>query len=171
MDFSELIQRRKSVRRFSKRPVSERDLKKILSAVQLAPSAGNLQAFYIAVVRERELIEMLAEAALGQEAVREAPAVLCFFADPERSSIRYGTRGRKLYSLQDATIACCYAQLQATNLGLASVWIGAFRDRAVQQIAGIPSHLIPVALLPVGYPAEEPSRPPRRPLSKLVKWL
>ena len=104
--------------------------------------------------------------------VRELPAVtgcedMVFCANPARSAAKYRERGTRLYAIQDATIACAFAMLAATALGLGTVWVGAFDDVAVQKVLGT-RDLLPVAILPIGYAAEEPEPTPRRSLSDLV---
>ncbi|HIE50731.1 MAG TPA: nitroreductase [Armatimonadetes bacterium] len=168
MDFFETISRRRSVRAFTGQAVEEEKLQRILEAVNAAPSAGDLQAYEVVLVREEETKKALARAAWGQNFIAQAPVVLVFVANPERSSWRYGRRGEELYCLQDATIACTHAHLAATALGLGSVWVGAFQDSAVAQAVGVSPPLRPVAILPLGYPAESPSPTPRRPLNELV---
>jgi len=76
--------------------------------------------------------------------------------------------GEELYSLQDATIACTFAHLAAVALGLGSCWIGAFNDNAVRQVIGAPQNMRPVAILPIGVPADMPEPRERRPLSDLI---
>ncbi len=171
MEFLEIAGRRRSIREFADRPLEEEKLQRILEVVSLAPSAGNLQAHEIYVVMDLQKKKALAKASLGQEFVAAAPVVLVFCARPERSAGRYGERGRRLYSLQDATIACTYAMLAVTDLGLATVWVGAFGDSAVSSALGLPAELQPVALLPIGYAAEQPAATSRRPLNDLVHWL
>lgn len=171
MELTEITEKRRSIRAFADRPLEEEKLQRILELTSQAPSAGNLQAHEIYVVTDRQQKQALAKASLGQDFVAAAPVVLVFCAHPERSAGRYGERGRLLYSLQDATIACTYAMLAVTDLGLATVWVGAFGDEAVSRAIALPSHLRPVALLPIGYGAEQPVATPRRPLSDLVHWL
>lgn len=167
-DFFEVIAERRSVRAFAVRPVEEEKVQRILETANRAPSAGNQQAYEIYLARSRACKQALAEAAYGQQFLAEAPIVLIFCANPARSAARYRERGERLYALQDATIACTFAMLSATALGLASVWIGAFHEPAVRRAAGIPEALTPVALLPIGYAAEEPMPLPRRSLKDLV---
>ena len=111
------------------------------------------------------------EAALEQTFMAQAPVVLVFCANPARSSRRYGQRGVRLYSIQDATIACTFSMLAATELGLATVWIGAFDDDAVRQAIRLPDALLPVAMLPIGYAGEHPEPTGRRKLEDLVHEL
>jgi len=168
MDFFEAVEQRQSIRAFESRPVEEEKLRKILETANAAPSAGNLQAYEIYVVRKRQDRAALARAALHQDFVASAPVVLVFCTHPARSSGKYGARGARLYSVQDATIACAFAMLAVTSLGLASVWVGAFRDEGVREALRLSDDLQPVALLPVGYPAESPERAERRTLADLV---
>jgi nitroreductase len=168
MEFSELVKRRRSIRVFTRQAVEEDKLQEILRAANLAPSAGNLQAYEIFVARGREKRAELASAAYGQDFVRAAPVVVVFCAHPALSEPRYRERGRRLYAVQDATIACTFAMLAATDLGLGTVWVGAFSDEAVWKAIGSPQGVQPVAMLPIGYPGESPAATPRRRLSSLA---
>jgi nitroreductase len=168
MDYFDLIERRHSVRAYLSKPVEDAAVQAILAAANQAPSAGNLQAYEIYLVAGSAQRLALAQAAHGQDFIAQAPIVLVFCAHPKRSAQRYGRRGADLYALQDATIACTYAMLAATALGLASVWVGAFDAASVHHvIQADPDHL-PVAILPFGYAAESPGAAPRRSLSDLV---
>jgi nitroreductase len=161
MKFSDLVRKRHSVRAYSPRPVEEAKLKAIMEAVNSAPSAGGLQAYEVFAVKEEKKKRELARAALGQDFIVEAPVCLVFSANPKRSSVKYGARGEELYSLQDATIAAAFAMLAVVDLGLSTVWVGAFDDEEVKEVVGADS-LRPVAILPIGYAAEEPEATPRR---------
>jgi len=171
MDYFTLIEERHSVRVYQQREVEDEKLQSIFHAANRAPSAGDLQAYHIVAVRSPEVRQALARAALDQGSVAQAPVILVFLADPGRSGAKYGHRGETLYSLQDATIACAYAQLAAHDLGLGSCWVGAFRKDAVREAIGSPPEQVPVALLTLGYPAEEPQITPRRSLTDLVRWF
>jgi len=168
MEFLELAKQRRSVRVFTRQPVEDEKLQQVLRAANLAPSAGNLQAYEIYVVRGREGRAALASAAYAQDFVRDAPVVLVFCTHPARSEPRYRERGRRLYSLQDATIACTFAMLAVADLGLATVWVGAFSDEAVWKAIGSPEGVQPVAMLPIGYAGEAPAPTSRRRLSSLA---
>jgi nitroreductase len=171
MELSDVLNTRRSIRAFTSQQVEQAKLRQILEAGNSAPSAGNLQAYEVYVVTDPQQRKALARAALDQEFLASAPVVLAFCANPARNMGRYGERGRRLYALQDATIACTYAMLTATDLGLATVWVGAFNDDAVSKVLRLPVGLLPVAMLPVGYAAEHPAAAPRRPLDDLVHSL
>ncbi len=168
MEFFDVLDNRRSVRAYAAQAVEEDKIDSILQAANRAPSAGNLQAYEIYVIRSTKVLRALGSAALGQLFVAGAPLALVFCAHPARTERRYGERGRRLYSVQDATIACTYAMLTATALGLATVWIGAFDETKVRSIIGGPEDQIPVAILPIGYPAESPAPASRRRLEDLV---
>ncbi len=170
MEFYELIQRRCSVRAYSANPVDPAVLERILHAVSRAPSAGNLQAYRIDIVRRVLKRRALAAAAGDQDFLAQAPLDLVFFADSDRSAVTYGKRGASLYAIQDATIAAAYAILAATSEGLSSAWVGAFDDSKVSAVCG-EMKLRPIAIVPVGHGAEIPEATSRRPLGEIVREL
>jgi nitroreductase len=168
MDYFEAVKTRRSIRAFQKKPVEEEKIRRIIEVINLAPSAGDLQAYEVIVVKDPMLKDKLAKAALDQSFVSEAPVCFVFVAYPQRSSKKYGRRGSELYSVQDATIATTYAMLAATVLGLSSTWVGSFDDEAVARAVGATGGKRPVAILPVGYAAESPESTPRRPVSDIA---
>ncbi|HEY1197654.1 MAG TPA: nitroreductase family protein [Thermoplasmata archaeon] len=170
MEFPELIQRRRSTRSYSADPVDPVALDRILHTVSRAPSAGNLQAYRIFVVRSAQKRHALAVAAGGQEFLEQAPIDLVFFADPDRSATRYGKRGASLYAIQDATIAATFAVLAATDEGLSTVWVGAFDESAVRAVCG-ETGLRPVALVAIGHAAETPGETTRRSLGEIAREI
>ena len=71
----------------------------------------------------------------------------------------------------DAAIAMEHIVLAATNEGLGTCWIGAFDEKAVKEVLGIPDHIRVVAMTPLGYPAEEKGEVTnRKPLSDIVHY-
>lgn len=168
MELESVLRNRRSIRAYKDQPVEEEKIRAILEAAGSAPSAGNLQAYEIVQVKDSEVRSALARAALDQDFIVTAPVVLVFLANAIRSSARYGQRGRRLYAVQDATIACAYAHLRAADLGLGSVWVGAFDDEAVRRAVGAPEEIRPVSILPIGHPAESPAASPRRGLDDLI---
>jgi len=171
-DFFETVRHRHSVRKYrSDVPVEAEKIHAILEMACAAPSAGDLQAYRIVVVKDAPLRTALSSAAGHQSFIAEAPVCLVFCSDPLRSGQKYGERGRELYAVQDATIAATYAQLATVAAGLASTWVGAFDEAAVAKILELEPGLKPLALLSVGYAAELPESTPRRPLRDVVSYL
>ncbi len=163
MDSSEFfgfLETRASVREYEHEPVTEEEVDYILRCAGTAPSAGNLEAWDVIVVRDPETREALAEAAFSQEHVELAPVILVVCANYVRSMSRYGDRGI-LYGLEDATIACTYMMLAAHAKQIRSCWTGAFDDEGIREILNLPQHSRPVALLALGkghLPAQKPGR-------------
>jgi len=164
----EVVTERHSIRAFTDQAIADDVLKKILETVNRAPSAGNLQAFDVYQVTKQKHKEALMRAAHDQEFIAQAPVVLVFCAVPARSAVRYRERGESLYCIQDTTIACTFAMLAATALGLGSVWVGAFDEETVKEIIGVEPGHRPVAMLPIGYPNATPCIRPRRALEDIV---
>ena len=168
MDFFEIVKTRQSIRAFQDKPIEREQVQQILETINRAPSAGNLQGYEVYLVTDHTVRQALARSTNGQDFITQAPLALVFCAHPGRSAKKYDQRGTTLYCVQDATIACAYAQLAVTALGLASVWVGAFNEDAVRAAIGVGHDLRPVAFLPIGYAAETPEHRSRRALVELV---
>lgn len=164
MDVYSAMRERRSVRAYRPDPVPEEALRRMLEAARLAPSAKNLQPWKLVVVRDPERRRRLAEAAYGQDFVAEAPVVIAAVAlDPERV-MRCGVPS---YAV-DVAIAVDHLTLAAVQEGLGTCWIGSFSQEEVRRVLGVPERYRVVALLPVGYPADEPLPKWRKGLDELV---
>ncbi|MEM3703685.1 MAG: nitroreductase family protein [Candidatus Bathyarchaeia archaeon] len=170
MDVFEAIMGRRSIRAFQSRDVPFEIVEKLIEAARWAPSAGNIQPWEFVIVRNPETKKRLAEAALGQSFIEEAPVVIVVCADEERSASGYGSRGRTLYCIQDTAAAIQNIHLAAYALGLSTCWVGAFREDEARKILKIPEGVRPVAIIPVGYPAESPTPRSRRPLKQIIHY-
>jgi nitroreductase len=148
-EFFDFLTSRSSVRGYQDDEVSEHELVFILDSASTAPSAGNLEAWDVVVVKDLDQKEALAAAAYEQTHVAEAPVLFVVCANYVRSMSRYGDRGI-LYAVQDATIACTYMMLAAHAERLASCWVGAIDENEVRAILGLPPHVRPLAILTVG---------------------
>ncbi|MCX8172803.1 MAG: nitroreductase family protein [Archaeoglobaceae archaeon] len=165
----ELIFKRVSIRKFHSKEIDEKTIKLILEAGNAAPSAGNLQARDFVVVRDPAIKNELAKASLRQMFVAQAPVVIVVCANYPRSMRVYGERGR-LYAEQDATAAVENILLAVTALNLGAVWVGAFDEKRVSEILGLPTHVRPMAIIPIGFPAEQPPRRSRYPIEELTHY-
>lgn len=171
MQVSKAIKKRRSIRKFDQsKQVTDEQIEKLLEAAKWAPSAGNLQSFFLYVVRQQKIKDQLAEAANSQEFICEASVVFVACADKSQVSY-YGERGKILYCIRDATIAIQNIWLALTEMGLGAVWVGAFSEGDISKILDLPKHHRPVAMLPVSYPAESPPAPRRKPITKISKKL
>ncbi|MHC4276409.1 MAG: nitroreductase family protein [Planctomycetota bacterium] len=166
----EIIKKRRSVRRFMDRDIPEKIVQQLVEALIWAPSAGNLQSRRFYFIRNRQLRDDLVLSAWGQNFIAEAPLAVVACADM-RISAHYGNRGTDLYALQDVAASVQNLLLLACEHGLATVWVGAFDEQGVAQALGLPEHLRPVAIVPVGYPAEQPRAPRRLSHDKAVVFI
>ena len=170
MDIIEVIRTRRSIRSFKPDPIPKEDLMKILEAAIWAPSAGNCQPWEFIVVTREDLKRSIAFAALGQMWIAEAPVVVVVCANISRSERRYGERGRNLYVIQDTAAAIQNMLLTAHALGYGTCWVGAFNESAVMKALNIPKGVRPIAIIPIGKPAESPLPSSRRPLEEVLHW-
>jgi SagB-type dehydrogenase family enzyme len=113
------------------------------------PEGHRAQSISTADVREA-----LAEAALGQAAVAEAPAVFVITAVPARTEAKYGGRAERYVHMEAGHVAQ-NVLLQAVALGLGSVPTGAFADEEVARVLELPPGEVPLYLVPVGHSAED----------------
>jgi len=170
VDVFEAIRGRRSIRAFESREVPEELVERLIEAARWAPSAGNIQPWEFIIVRKQEIKRKLAEAALYQSFIEEAPVVIVVCVDEARSAQGYGIRGKTLYCIQDTAAAIQNIHLAAYSMGLGTCWVGAFREDEARKVLKTPAGIRPVAIIPVGYPAETPSPRSRRPLKQIVHY-
>ena len=170
MEFLQLSEARYSLRKFSDRPVEAEKLAAILEAGRNAPTAHNLQPQRIFVLRSPEALEKADACA----AAHFHPRVILVVAYDPEAAWKRETDGKNHGEI-DASIAATQMMLEAADLGLGTTYVGMFEPEkllaAFPEMAG----LCPIAMLPLGYPAEgaHPSRlhADRKPLEELVKYL
>ena len=172
MDVEACIEGRTSIRDFKPDPIEDEIVEESLRMANLAPSAGNLQARDFVVIRDVSAKKALAGAAFNQEFIRKAPVVIVCCANLDRIK-HYQDRGRTLYCLQDVAAGIENMMLYLFSKGIGSVWVGAFDERKASAALSLPSHARPVAIVPIGYPAEQGVRRRRLPNETFVhmeKW-
>ncbi len=173
MEIQEAISKRRSIRSFRDEGVSEDAVRQIIEAGILAPSAGNCQPWEFVVIRDKMTKQKLAQAALGQRFVSQVPVVIVVCANIKRSASRYGSRGQELYCIQDTAAAIENMLLMAVSKGLGTCWVGAFNEVLAKEALELPVGIRPVAIIPLGHPAETPQMPKRRIYRDVVhheKW-
>lgn len=170
MNLMDALRGRRSIRRYLKGPVTKEMARALVEAGETAPSAGNLRARRYFVVTKPDIRKALAMAAYGQHHVESAPLLIVVCADLKRSSSRYGDRGG-LYSIQDATASVMCLLLAAHDMGLGACWSGAFDEEIVKEALSLEDHILPVAIISLGWPGETPSPPPRRQEREILSWI
>jgi nitroreductase len=167
----DLLYSRYSCRKFGADPVDPEDLGRLRQALQWAPSAGNAQPWLFYEISDRETRAALAAAALGQHFIADAPLVYAICADPDVAERAYGKRGRTFYVLQDTAAATMCLLIAAHGLGYGACWVGAFDEERVARALDLPESLRPVALVPVGRPAEADQCPGRKSEAGLFRFI
>ncbi|MCI4360763.1 MAG: nitroreductase family protein [Thermoplasmata archaeon] len=152
MDLFEAIRTYRSCRQYLPKPVPSEKLRAVLGAARLAPSQGNFQPWRFVVVQDDELKRRLAQACVRGRIVGEAPVVVVAFSVEEDIPVTIGGY-ISAYPL-DVAVAIDHLQLAATAEGLGSIWMVDFHEDKVRAVLGVPEGIHPIAILPLGYPAE-----------------
>lgn len=162
----DLIEKRKSIRSYKPQDVEEEKLNYILQAFRKAPSAKNLQPWKLIVVKDKKKISDLSIACNNQTFISEAPILIVACAKEDEA---YGVMGGYMNSYPiDIALALEHLILAATEKGLGTCWIGAFKEKLVKDLLDVPDNVRVVAITPVGYPAIEGRTRGRKPISEIV---
>ncbi len=176
MDVREAIGKRRSVRFYSEDPVTENTIHELLDAARLAPSGCNAQPWRFLVVRERDTVqELKRQKAFPQNFVYEAPVIIVCCGDPDAYLGRYGGENqvadgsvpedpdaqRALFksvegknaarTLRDVAIASAFLVLRATELGLATSYVGLIDEAVLHTVLAIPERLVIPFIITAGY--------------------
>lgn len=175
MDVFDAVMKRRSVRKFKPAPVPDDVLLKMLEAARFAPSWANTQCWRFIVVKEKETRAKIAEAFPprnpGFSSLMTAPIVIVAFAEKFKSGFYKGeasTNKSEYWYMFDVALALQNMVLTAWEKGLGSVYLGLFDANKVAAALNIPADYEVVAIVPFGYPDEEPKCPPRKSLDEIV---
>jgi len=170
MDFEMILKKRRMVRSFGDKKVDDAQIVKLLRNAHRAPSAGFLQQQEFIVVKDMAIKAKLAEAAVGQDFIAQAPVVIVVCANTDRVVKRYGDRGVNFYSIIDGAFASMLTLLTVVNEGLAACFVGAFEDAKVGKILKLPKHVKPIGIIPVGHSDEPPEKLERISLEETIHY-
>ncbi len=168
MDFETVVKKRWMCREYLDRDVPPEKVDRILDLASRYPSAGHTQPQEFIMVRDQRVKEALAHAALDQMFIAEAPLVIVVVSDTKRSVPRYGKRGVNFYSIIDGSFAAMLILLAVVNEGLGACFVGAFYDREVRHVLGLPSAVRPIGIISIGYCAEGPGKVSRRSKARII---
>ena len=171
MEFSEVIKKRRSTRKFTNDPVSREQIIKMLEAAIAAPNACNMQSWHFYVITDKKVRARLAEEKAVTDWATTAPVMFVVCTDATAITARFGERADKLFAVQDNAAAIENLLLCAADLGLGGCFMGAFDEAKCREIVGVKPEHRPVAVVPVGVPAIELPARPRNPLSAVVTFL
>jgi nitroreductase len=162
MSVLDLILTRRSIRRYEAKDIPEDVMKQILEAGRQAPSAVNKQPIHFTIVKDHEIAKKFSSLPFNGF-IKDAPAVVVGCAD-----IKSLLTGK--WAVVDATIAMQNMVIAAWALGVGSCWIGAFDEKKVKESLKIPDKWKVVALLTLGYPAEQPKPKKKKPIEELFSF-
>jgi nitroreductase len=157
----DILQRRRSIRRFETRPVEPEKIDLLAEAALRAPSSRGLNPWEFVIVTDPATLQALGRAKPhGAEFLAAAPLAMVIAADPERCDVW----------TEDCAIAAIIVQLAAVSLGLGSCWVqirlrphgdGRTAEAYVREVVGLPDRLVVDCIIGIGYPAENKSPHPR----------
>lgn len=149
----DLLMKRRSIRRYTDKPVEKEKIDQLIRAALLAPTSRNSRAWEYIVVEDKKLLEKLALSKAGAQPLKGAALGIVVLANPEKSDVW----------VEDTSIATIILQLTAQSLGLGSCWVqirermykeGITAEEYVREILGIPDSLKVESIVSIGYPDE-----------------
>lgn len=167
MEFIDLAKKRYAARTFEEREVEKEKIFQVLEAGRNAPSAVNFQPWHFIVITDPNMKNAIAES-YPRKWFQESPVIIVACGDHSKSWKR---KDGKDHCDIDLAIAIDHMTLAATELGLGTCWVCAFDAKRCHEILDLPDHLEVIALLPMGYPAEEsiPEKK-RKTFEEIVSW-
>jgi nitroreductase len=151
----EAILSRRSIRKYTKEPVSDEIVKELLKAAMAAPSAVNQQPWHFIVIKDRQILDEIPKIQPYSRMLRDVSVavVVCCDLNLEKA---------KGFWVLDCSAATQNILIAAQAKGLGTVWLGFYpredRVKGLQKLLGVPEHVIPFSVIPIGYPAEQ--KPP-----------
>lgn len=155
MDFKDLVQRRRSIRKFTDQPLDQEDVHAILRAALMSPTSKNSRVWQFVVVDKPDVLARLAQSkSAGAEFLSGAPLAVAVCGDAESSDMW----------VEDGSIAAISMQYQAAELGLGSCWAqmrlrghadGTSADEVIRELLHLPDTVSVLCVLGFGHPAIE----------------
>ncbi|MBD3277620.1 MAG: nitroreductase family protein [Candidatus Aegiribacteria sp.] len=149
----EAIRKRRSIRKYQDREISREAMEALLRSAMQAPSARNRQPWEFLVIRDREVLKKIPEYHPYSSMVPDAGAAVLVCGNTDLQE-------EPGYIAQDCSAAIQNMLLEAVQQGLGAVWLGVFprkeRMEGMTELFKLPANVIPVALISIGYPAEDP---------------
>ena len=176
---SDTLNQRRTIRKYSNQPIIAEVMNRLLQTAAQASNTGNMQAYSVVVTTDNEIKQQLSPAHFNQPMITQAPAVLTFCADFNRFSQWCKQRNAdpgydNLQSFMATAIdAMIFAQtfaVAAEREGLGICYLGTTTYNAAEiiDVLGLPTLVVPITTITVGYPAENPPLTDRLPLEAIV---
>ena len=172
------IEERKSVRKYSPRPVEKEKLDAILESARIAPSGHNKQPWHFIVVADAKKREEVVLACRQQRWMISAPVFIVCIADirarvqsDQPICVDEESPSFELKRvIRDTAIATSYIQLEARHQGLDTCWVGYYDQKDIRPLLGIPDDKFIVGIVTVGYADEVPVPRPRKRMEEILHY-
>lgn len=165
MEFTKIMEKRETVRKFDGRKPSEAQLTYILEAGRIAPTACNNQPQRVYVLESEDALKKMDQASPCRYGASEA---LLVCADKEAA---FTLNGQSSYAV-DASIAATHMLLAACDVGVDSAWIGVFDPEKTRRIFGLPERIVPICFIDLGFRTEDypgnPTHNQRNPMEQMA---
>ena len=146
----DFIYKRRSIRKFTSEPVNEDQITELLRAAMAAPSAGDQRPWEFIIITDRKLLNAIPSLHPYSKMITQAPAAIMICGNMQKQKHGHWD--------QDCSAATENLLLAASNMGLGAVWLGVYpvadRVKGLSKLFKLPEHVMPLSLVPVGYPAE-----------------
>lgn len=143
---------RRSIRKYTCKPVSDKNIEELLKAAMASPSAGNQQPWEFIVIKDKKILNEITKFHPYSKCLSEAPLAIAVCADLKKET-------HKGYWVQDCAAATENILIEAQYLGLGAVWLGIYpredRVKGLKKILNLPEEVIPLSLVSIGHPAEK----------------
>lgn len=160
---------RRSTRSFNSKRISHEQLESLLCAGMAAPSAVNKQPWAFVVIDNRVILDELGEALPYAKMLHTAQAAIVVCGDMTKALPDW----QQEYWIQDCSAATQNILIQAEEMGLATVWTGVYpgkdRVKIIREKLGLPEHIIPLNVIPIGYPEHE-EKPKNKYNTENIHW-
>ncbi len=170
MDVFEAVVKRRSIKKYKHKDIPWDMVATALHAGRYAPVAGNIFNIRFIVVKSEAQRKAIAEAAMEQYWMQDAPIHLVIVSETLKMERYYGQRGARVYTLHNAAAVAENVLLAATALGLGSCWVGAFNEERIKDICNIPGHIDVQMIITLGYADEHPPIPPKRSIEDVCNF-
>jgi len=169
MDVKKAIEKRRSIRRFKNKPVSDRLIREVIDAARLAPSGHNLQSWNFVIVKDKRMKTNFKENnVFVQREMCDAPVIIVCCADKRACSKHSIKKHEESMSLINLSLASAFLALRATELGLGTCFVAWADKEKIKKFLAIPDEIIVPYVIVMGYPDENPKPRPRKKLDKVI---
>jgi len=155
---SDIIEKRRSIRSYQDKDVSDEKIYDMLEAGMLAPSAGNEQPWHFIIIDDKNIINKIPDIHPYSKMISQVKKAILVCADLNHTKYEG-------YWVQDCAAATENILLKGVELNLGTVWLGIYPDEErvakFKNLFKLPADIIPFSLIPVGYPAQDKKTPDR----------